>query len=110
VLNFPRYKGASVLLARANFGCGSAVNTPPGREGLCFRVVIAPSYADIFYTIVSRTASAPPRCRRAGRRIFKRTEKRKAIRLTVNLPNQTVADKRGLMFKFEIAPSRKEVC
>ena len=50
VLNFPRYKGASVLLARANFGCGSSrEHAPWGVKDYGFRVVIAPSYADIFY-------------------------------------------------------------
>ena len=41
--------------------------------------------------------------------LFQRTEKEEGYSLTVNLPNQTIADKHGLMFKFEIAPSRKEV-
>ncbi len=50
VLNFPRYKGASVLLARANFGCGSSrEHAPWGVKDYGFRVIIAPSYADIFY-------------------------------------------------------------
>src|SRR5712692_10390028 len=50
VLNFPRYKGASVLLARANFGCGSSrEHAPWGVREYGFRVIIAPRYADIFY-------------------------------------------------------------
>src|SRR6266852_4654140 len=50
VLNFPRYKGASVLLARANFGCGSSrEHAPWGVKDYGFRVILSPSYADIFY-------------------------------------------------------------
>ena len=48
-LNLSRYNGATILLARKNFGCGSVANTPLGIGGLWFRAVIAPSYADIFY-------------------------------------------------------------
>src|SRR5882762_6574427 len=95
VLNFPRYKGASVLLARANFG---------------FRVVIAPSYADIFYNNCFKNGILPATLpEEQVDEIFKRTEKEEGYSLTVNLPNQTIADKHGLIFKFEIAPSRKEV-
>jgi len=50
VLNFPRYKGASILLARTNFGCGSSREHAPWAIGdYGFRAIIAPSYADIFY-------------------------------------------------------------
>src|SRR3989338_7321747 len=50
VLNFPRYAGASVLLARDNFGCGSSrEHAPWALEDYGFRVIIAPSFADIFY-------------------------------------------------------------
>src|SRR6266446_3865869 len=95
VLNFPRYKGASVLLARANYGC---------------LVVIAPSYADIFYNNCFKNGILPATLSEEQvDELFKRTEKEEGYSLTVNLPNQTIADKHGLMFKFEIAPSRKEV-
>ena len=50
VLNFPRYEGSSILLARHNFGCGSSrEHAPWGVKDYGFRVIIAPSYADIFY-------------------------------------------------------------
>ena len=50
VLNLPRYKGASILLARTNFGCGSSrEHAPWGVKDYGFRAIIAPSYADIFY-------------------------------------------------------------
>jgi 3-isopropylmalate/(R)-2-methylmalate dehydratase small subunit len=111
VLNFPRYKGASVLLARANFGCGSSrEHAPWGVKDYGFRVVIAPSYADIFYNNCFKNGILPATLSEEQvEELFKHTEKEEGYSLTVNLPNQTIADKQGLMFKFEIAPSRKEV-
>src|SRR5258707_1234995 len=110
VLNFPRYKGASVLLARANFGCGSSrEHAPWGVKDYGFRVIIAPSYADIFYNNCFKNGILPatlPEDQVEG--LFKRTEKEEGYSLTVNLPNQTIADKHGLILKFEIAPSRKK--
>src|SRR5881296_3784502 len=62
VLNFPRYKGASVLLARPNFGCGSSrEHAPWGVKDYGFRVVIAPSYADIFYNNCFKNGILPIR-------------------------------------------------
>jgi 3-isopropylmalate/(R)-2-methylmalate dehydratase small subunit len=111
VLNFPRYKGASVLLARANFGCGSSrEHAPWGVKDYGFHVVVAPSYADIFYNNCFKNGILPATLPEEQiEELFQRTEKEEGYSLTVNLPNQTIADKHGLMFKFEIAPSRKEV-
>jgi 3-isopropylmalate/(R)-2-methylmalate dehydratase small subunit len=110
VMNFPRYKGASVLLARANFGCGSSrEHAPWGVKDYGFRVVVAPSYADIFYNNCFKNGILPATLPEEQiEELFQRTEKEEGYSLTVNLPNQTIADKHGLMFKFEIAPSRKE--
>jgi 3-isopropylmalate/(R)-2-methylmalate dehydratase small subunit len=111
VLNFPRYKGASVLLARTNFGCGSSrEHAPWGVKDYGFRVIIAPSYADIFYNNCFKNGILPATLSEAEvDELFKRTEKEEGYSLTINLPNQTIADKHGLILKFEIAPSRKEV-
>src|SRR5260370_33986407 len=111
VLNFPRYKGASVLPARANFGCGSSrEHATWGVKVYGFRVVIAPSYADIFYNNCFKNGILPATLSETEvDELFKRTEKEEGYSLTVNLASQTIADKHGLMFKFEIAPSRKEV-
>ena len=60
VLNQARYQGAQILLARENFGCGSSrEHAPWALEDFGFCVIIAPSYADIFLTTVSRTACCP---------------------------------------------------
>ncbi len=94
VLNFPRYKGASVLLARANFGCGSSrEHAPWGVKDYGFRVVIAPSYADIFYNNCFKNGILPATLSEAEvDELFNRTEKEEGYSLTVNLLNQTVAE------------------
>jgi 3-isopropylmalate/(R)-2-methylmalate dehydratase small subunit len=111
VLNLPRYKSASVLLARANFGCGSSREHAPWAIGdYGFRVILAPSYADIFYNNCFKNGILPAELTEAQiEELFQRTEKEEGYSLTVDLPSQTVKDDRGLEYKFEIAPSRKEV-
>jgi 3-isopropylmalate/(R)-2-methylmalate dehydratase small subunit len=111
VLNFPRYKGASVLLARANFGCGSSREHAPWAIGdYGFRFIVAPSYADIFYNNCFKNGILPAELTEAQiEELFQRTEKEEGYSLTVDLPSQTVKDSHGLEYKFEIAPSRKEV-
>ena len=65
VLNQSRYQGASVLIARKNFGCGSSrEHAPWALDQFGFRAVIAPSFADIFLTTASRTACCPSCCPR----------------------------------------------
>lgn len=111
VLNFPRYKGASVLLARANFGCGSSREHAPWAIGdYGFRAIIAPSYADIFYNNCFKNGILPAILKEEEvEELFQRTEKEEGYSLSIDLPNQTISDRRGLSFQFEIAPSRKEV-
>ena len=111
VLNFPRYKGASVLLTRANFGCGSSrEHAPWGVKDYGFRVILSPSYADIFYNNCFKNGILPATLTEAEiEELFKRTEKEEGYSLTIDLPNQTVSDAHGLVYRFEIAPSRKEV-
>ncbi len=111
VLNFPRYKGASVLLARANFGCGSSREHAPWAIGdYGFRVILAPSYADIFYNNCFKNGILPAELTEAQiEELFQRTQREEGYTLTVDLPSQTVKDNHGLAYKFEIAPSRKEV-
>jgi 3-isopropylmalate/(R)-2-methylmalate dehydratase small subunit len=111
VLNFPRYDGASILLARHNFGCGSSrEHAPWGVKDYGFRVIIAPSYADIFYNNCFKNGILPVSLSEEQvEELFQRTEKEEGYMLTANLPNQTIADRHGLMFRFDLAPSRKEV-
>jgi 3-isopropylmalate/(R)-2-methylmalate dehydratase small subunit len=111
VMNFPRYKGASVLLARANFGCGSSrEHAPWGVKDYGFRVIIAPSYADIFYNNCFKNGILPAILTEAEiEELFQRTEKEEGYSLSIDLPNENISDKHGLVLKFDIAPSRKEV-
>jgi 3-isopropylmalate/(R)-2-methylmalate dehydratase small subunit len=111
VLNLPRYKGATVLLTRANFGCGSSREHAPWAIGdYGFRVIIAPSYADIFYNNCFKNGILPAILKEVEvEELFERTEKKEGYSLSIDLPNQTISDKHGLVYNFEIAPSRKEV-
>jgi 3-isopropylmalate/(R)-2-methylmalate dehydratase small subunit len=111
VLNFPRYRGASVLLTRANFGCGSSrEHAPWGVKDYGFRVILSPSYADIFYNNCFKNGILPATLAEAEiDELFQRTEKEESYSLSIDLPNQTVSDAHGLVYRFEIAPSRKEV-
>jgi 3-isopropylmalate/(R)-2-methylmalate dehydratase small subunit len=111
VMNFPRYKGASVLLARTNFGCGSSrEHAPWGVKDYGFRVIIAPSYADIFYNNCFKNGILPAILSEGEvEELFHRTEKEAGYSLSIDLPNQTISDNYGLVYQFEIAPSRKEV-
>jgi 3-isopropylmalate/(R)-2-methylmalate dehydratase small subunit len=111
VLNFPRYQGATVLLTRANFGCGSSREHAPWAIGdYGFRAIIAPSYADIFYNNCFKNGILPAILKEDEvDELFKRTEEEEGYSLSVDLPSQTIKDKHGLAYKFEIAPARKEV-
>jgi len=111
VLNLPRYKGASVLLARTNFGCGSSrEHAPWGVKDYGFRAIIAPSYADIFYNNCFKNGILPAILTEAEvEELFRRTEKEAGYTLSLDLPKQIISDNHGLVYKFEIAPPRKEV-
>ena len=108
VLNRPRFRGASILLARANFGCGSSrEHAPWGVLDYGFRVVIAPSFADIFYNNCFKNGILPVTLRDAEvDDLFQRTEQTEGYRLTVDLEKQTIAND-GLELSFAIEPSHK---
>ena len=109
VLNFPRYEGASILLGRANMGCGSSrEHAAWGVLDFGFRVVIAPSFADIFYNNCFKNGVLPVQLADAQvDELFRRTYAREGYNLLVDLEKQTVADDSGLLCNFEIDPFRK---
>jgi 3-isopropylmalate/(R)-2-methylmalate dehydratase small subunit len=111
VLNFPRFRGASVLLARANFGCGSSrEHAPWALLDYGFRVLIAPSFADIFYNNCFKNGILPislPDARMDE--LFRRAEANVGYKLTADLPSQTVTDEQGLKFHFDMDDFRKTV-
>ena len=110
VLNLPRYKGGTILLARANFGCGSSrEHVPWAILDYGFRAVIAPSFADIFYNNCFKNGALLVKLPDAEvEELFQRTEKNTGYRLTVDLENQTITDDLGLSLSFEIDPFRRE--
>ena len=109
VLNQPRYQGASILLARENFGCGSSrEHAPWALMDHGFRVIIAPSYADIFYNNSFKNGLLPIVLERdAVDRLFRETEATPGYRLTVDLAAQTVTLPSGAVFRFEIDAFRR---
>lgn len=109
ILNQPRYAGASVLLARANFGCGSSrEHAPWALEEYGFRTVIAPSYADIFFNNSFKNGMLPViLAEDIVDQLFKECAATEGYQLTINLEAQEVRTTQGDAFKFEIDPFRK---
>lgn len=109
VLNFPRYKGAEILLARKNFGCGSSrEHAPWALLQYGFRCVIAPSFADIFYSNSLKNGLVPVVLSEdVIDRLFRDCEKTEGYRLTVDLDKQTVTEPDGTVTPFEISAFRR---
>ena len=109
VLNQPRYKGASILLARKNFGCGSSrEHAPWALADYGFRAVIAPSFGDIFFTNSFKTGFLPLLLTEMQvDHLFHAVNAFPGYRLTIDLPQQTVNLPDGKAFDFEIDPFRK---
>lgn len=109
VLNQPRYRGAQILLARENFGCGSSrEHAPWALEDYGIRAMIAPSFADIFYGNCFKNGLLPIVLPAEEMdRLFRETLATEGYRLTVDLEAQTVMTPGGESFRFEIDPFRK---
>ncbi len=110
VLNQPRYQGASILLARKNFGCGSSrEHAPWALEQYGFRAVIAPSFADIFFNNCYKNGLLPIKLTEAEvDQLFNEVKAFPAYRLVVNLEQQTVSTANGSsVFSFDIDAFRK---
>ncbi|HEA52612.1 hypothetical protein LCGC14_0978220 [marine sediment metagenome] len=109
VLNQPRYKNASVLLARRNFGCGSSrEHAPWALDDYGFRVIIAPSFADIFYNNCFKNGLLPIVLEeKIVDQLFQDAEASEAYELTVDLDAQTVVTPSGDSFGFEVDDFRR---
>ncbi len=107
-LNFPRFKGASILIARENFGCGSSrEHAVWALEDYGIRAVLAPSYSDIFFNNCFKNGVLPIRLTETEiDTIFKQVEAIEGFTLTINLEDQSVvfADQK---YSFEIDSFRK---
>jgi len=108
-LNKPEYKGASILLTRKNFGCGSSrEHAPWALYDFGIRIIIAPSFADIFYNnsfkngllLVSLSEEQMDE-------LFKLEASKRPLQLAVDLENNTISDGKELLLSFEIEPFRK---
>ena len=105
VLNEPRYQGASILVADKNFGCGSSREHAPWALGeFGFRVIIAPSFADIFANNCFKNGMLPITLTPDQvREIMSRAQQQEGYELTVDLKRQTIEDGRGLSILFVVS-------
>jgi 3-isopropylmalate/(R)-2-methylmalate dehydratase small subunit len=110
VLNFPRYEHASVLLARANFGCGSSrEHAPWALHQYGFRCLIAPSYADIFFNNCCANGLLPVILPEAVvDQLFREVADTPGYALSIDLPGQTVTTPGGVSYSFIIDPFVKD--
>lgn len=109
VLNLPRYKGAQVLLARRNFGCGSSrEHAPWALTDFGFRTVIAPSFADIFFNNSFKNGLLPiVLSEEIVDQLFNEVAATEGYKLTVDLANQQIMKPNGDTIPFEVDEFRK---
>jgi 3-isopropylmalate/(R)-2-methylmalate dehydratase small subunit len=110
VLNQPMYQGATILLARKNFGCGSSrEHAPWALQQYGFKAVIAPSFGDIFYNNSFKNGFLPVVLLDFQvDHLFTEVAAHPGFRLTIDLPAQTVSAGSGKPMHFDVDPSRKE--
>jgi 3-isopropylmalate/(R)-2-methylmalate dehydratase small subunit len=109
VLNQARYQSAQILLARENFGCGSSrEHAPWALEDYGFRVIIAPSYADIFFNNCFKNGVLPIKLEAAKvDALFKAVEANVGYKLKIDLEQQSITAPDGTVFKFDVDAFRK---
>ena len=110
-LNRPEAKGASILIAGDNFGCGSSrEHAPWSLYDYGFKVVISSSFADIFHQNCLKNGLLPIRLAvDEVAELMRKSEETDGYQLQIDLPNQTVADSEGFSAAFEIHPYWKEM-
>lgn len=110
VLNQPRYQGAQILLTRDNFGCGSSrEHAPWALEDYGFRVLIGPSFADIFFNNSFKNGLLPIKLDAVEvDELFRQCEASEGYRLVVDLAAQNITRPDGRAIGFDIDPFRKE--
>lgn len=110
VLNQPRYEGASVLLSRANFGCGSSrEHAPWAILDYGFRCVIAPSFADIFYNNCFKNGILPIQLSEDEvEELFQRTAQNPSYELHIDLEKKEIKDDHGLILSFDLDEHRRQ--
>ena len=110
VLNQQRYQGASILLTRDNFGCGSSrEHAPWALEDFGIHALVGTSFADIFYNNCFKNGMLPIKLDEAAvDDLFARTAAHRGYQLTVDLQRQTIGDAYGLTLPFEVDPFRRQ--
>ncbi|MCC6442088.1 MAG: 3-isopropylmalate dehydratase small subunit [Armatimonadetes bacterium] len=108
-LNDPRYRGASILVASRNFGCGSSrEHAPWALLDYGFHVIIAPSFADIFYNNCFKNGILPIRLdEETVNLLLERAKATPGYRLTVDLEGSLITDGQGLSIPFEVDAFRR---
>ncbi|RAV18465.1 3-isopropylmalate dehydratase small subunit [Paenibacillus contaminans] len=109
-LNQPRFEGASVLISRANFGCGSSrEHAPWAILDYGFKVVIAPSFADIFYNNCFKNSILPIKLSEEQvEELFQRTAANEGYKLNVDLEQKKITDDLGLEIAFDLDEHRRQ--
>jgi len=108
-LNLPRYQGASVLVTRRNFGCGSSrEHAPWALEQYGFRVVLASSFADIFFNNCFKNGMLPVVLDEATiDDLFARASAKEGYQLSVDLETRTITDDAGFKIEFQVDDFRR---
>jgi 3-isopropylmalate/(R)-2-methylmalate dehydratase small subunit len=109
ILNQPRYQSAEILLTRANFGCGSSrEHAPWSLQDFGFRVIIAPSFADIFFNNCFKIGLLPIILDAViVDRLFEEVKSMEGYSLTIDLQKQTVITSKNEVFNFTVDTFRK---
>ncbi|HLR75376.1 MAG TPA: 3-isopropylmalate dehydratase small subunit [Virgibacillus sp.] len=109
ILNDPAYKDASILLGGENFGCGSSrEHAPWALKDYGFQVIIAPSFADIFYSNALKNGLVPIKINQEQVDDWMKAATEAKLTLTVNLKSQLINDHNGHEVRFDIPPYHKE--
>ncbi|NRF01136.1 3-isopropylmalate dehydratase small subunit [Bacillus subtilis] len=109
-LNQPVYQGASILIAGENFGCGSSrEHAPWALDDYGFKIIIAPSFADIFHQNCFKNGMLPIRMPYDNWKQLVGQYENKSLQMTVDLENQLIHDSEGNQISFEVDPHWKEM-
>jgi 3-isopropylmalate/(R)-2-methylmalate dehydratase small subunit len=108
-MNQPRYTGASILVTRANFGCGSSrEHAPWSLLDYGIQCLIAPSFADIFFNNCFKNGMLPIRLPEAQvEELFQRTRRTPGYRLTIDLEQKTITSSDGINWRFDVDDFRR---
>ncbi|PRR95120.1 3-isopropylmalate dehydratase small subunit [Bacillus atrophaeus] len=109
-LNQPAYQGASILIAGENFGCGSSrEHAPWALDDYGFKIIIAPSFADIFHQNCFKNGMLPIRMPYENWKELAGQYENQSLTMTVDLENQLIHDSEGNQISFDVDPHWKEM-